>query len=113
MNQSYVKLILILQSSESDVFKIKTAYELIPTVEIDNEILRVVLKTRNETIIRLLFEYASISMITPDQLVYFVPRQQNETERKLARELSYILFDYNYDFGEDELSQHYFTLMKN
>jgi hypothetical protein len=111
MNQSHVKLIRILKSSESDVDKIKAACELIPKVVVDNELLEAVLETRNEIIIRLLFEYASVSLITPEQLSFFVPRKPNASERRIARTLASILFEHKYEFGQDEMSQQYFDLI--
>ena len=114
MNQVYVKLMRILQSPDSDVEKIKAACEFIPKVVVDNELVQAVLETRNEIIIRLLFEYTPISLVLSEQLEYFVPRKPIASERRLARTLASILFDHKYEFGQDELSQQYFSrIMQN
>jgi len=91
--------------------KIKAACELLPTIEIDDDLLQIILETRNEIVIRLMLEYSLVSRIKPEQLSYFVPTEPTRMARSFSRNLARILFDYNYLFGEDEVSQHYFRLI--
>jgi hypothetical protein len=107
----YRKLMNVLLDDEL-VDKYKQVQELLELISPINEILfHTALTTRDEWIIRMFMNYVPITRITPEQLKFFTPIDNSPEEKKRAYQLSLILIEYNYPFGQDDTSMWFYNLM--